>query len=130
MANFCDKCGERVNDDDLFCNNCGSKLNRSKTWIEPGSAPKAPIPPRVSDQQETTYTKPSRFYRSRQNKWVAGVCGGAAEHFDMDPDLVRVGFFIALFVTGGMALFIYIVLALFIEENPNQESLPPRQSNY
>jgi len=119
LANFCDKCGQRVNDDDLFCNDCGSKLNRSKTWIEPGSAPKAPIPP-----------KTSRFYRSRQNKWIAGVCGGVAEHFDMDPDLVRVGFFFALFVTGGMALFIYIILALFIEENPNQESLPPQQSNY
>lgn len=126
MANFCDKCGGQVTNEDLFCNDCGSKLKSSKTWVEPESAPKAPVPPRVSYQQETTSNKSSRFYRSRQNKWVAGVCGGAAEHFDMDPDLVRVLFLISIFVTGGTTLFIYIILALFVQENPNQESLPPR----
>ena len=32
-----------------------------------------------------------RLYRSNENKMLAGVCGGIAEYFDIDPTLVRLG---------------------------------------
>ena len=32
-----------------------------------------------------------RLYRSNTNKMVAGVCGGIAEYFRLDPTLVRLG---------------------------------------
>ena len=35
------------------------------------------------------------LYRSRENKIIAGICGGIGKYFDIDPNLVRV---IAAFV--------------------------------
>ena len=33
-----------------------------------------------------------RLYRSEKNRMIAGVCGGIAEYFNIDPTLVRLGF--------------------------------------
>jgi hypothetical protein len=41
MANFCPKCGEKINPEDMFCQNCGAKLAKS---LETPSTP-AQIPP-------------------------------------------------------------------------------------
>ena len=30
-----------------------------------------------------------RLYRSRRDVMIAGVCGGIAEYFDVDPTIVR-----------------------------------------
>ena len=38
-----------------------------------------------------------RFYLSRTDKKIAGVCGGLAEYFNIDPLLVRVLFLMAFF---------------------------------
>jgi len=35
------------------------------------------------------------LYRSRENKIIAGICGGIGKYFDIDPNLVRI---IAAFV--------------------------------
>ena len=40
-----------------------------------------------------------RLYRSNTNKMVAGVCGGIAEYFRVDPTLVRLGWL--LFCAAG-----------------------------
>ena len=32
-----------------------------------------------------------RLYRSNESKVLAGVCGGIAEYFDIDPTLIRLG---------------------------------------
>lgn len=51
-----------------------------------------------------------RFYRSSENKIIAGVCGGIAEKYSINPHLVRI-FFVALVGLGGLPmLVIYIVL--------------------
>lgn len=48
-----------------------------------------------------------------KNKMVAGVCGGIAEYFNLDPTLVRLGF--ALFVLlAGTGLLAYLIAALII----------------
>jgi phage shock protein PspC (stress-responsive transcriptional regulator) len=30
-----------------------------------------------------------KLYRSRNNRMIAGICGGLAEYFDIDPIIVR-----------------------------------------
>jgi phage shock protein C len=47
--------------------------------------------------------------RSKTDRVIAGVCGGIAEHFALDPTLVRILWVIAslLFGTG---LLIYVIL--------------------
>lgn len=50
-----------------------------------------------------------KFYRSRRERMIAGVCGGLAQHFNTDPTWVRL-IFILLFIFGGGAFVIYLVL--------------------
>ena len=123
MTKYCDKCGEAVNPDDLFCNNCGSQLDRSKTWVGAGTTSQIPEPVTTAEYRPRTSTQSKRLYRSREDRWLAGVCGGLGEYFDLDPILVRLGFiFFSLFYGTGFIL--YIILAIFVKENPHQR---PRQ---
>ncbi len=59
-----------------------------------------------------------RFYLSETDKKIAGVCGGIAEYFDIDPLLVRVGFLVAFFGLG-CGLLGYIALWLCAPKNPH-----------
>jgi phage shock protein C len=47
---------------------------------------------------------------------VAGVCGGLAQYFNLDPTLVRLGFFILLLL-GGSAILIYAIMWLVVPVN-------------
>jgi len=60
-----------------------------------------------------------RVYRSKKNKMLAGVCGGIAEYFDVDPALVRL-LLVLLVLMGFAGIIIYLVAWLIIPENPNQ----------
>ena len=58
-----------------------------------------------------------RLYRSQTDRKFAGVAGGLAEYFVMDPLLIRLAFVI-LFFAGGGGFLIYIVLWIVTPENP------------
>jgi phage shock protein PspC (stress-responsive transcriptional regulator) len=60
-----------------------------------------------------------RLYRSRGDRMIAGVAGGLAQSMRLDPSLVRIVWAILVFATGGIALVIYIVMAIVVpEEQP------------
>ena len=50
-----------------------------------------------------------------QDRMVAGVAAGIAEHFNIDPTLVRL-LFVALTLAGGPGLLIYIILWVVMPE--------------
>ena len=53
------------------------------------------------------------------NKILAGVCGGIAEYFDVDPTLIRVIYAIlAVFTTGFPGLLLYLILMLIMPAAP------------
>jgi phage shock protein C len=59
----------------------------------------------------------NRLTKSSHDKVVAGVCGGIANHFDLDPTLVRVGYvLLALLAAGFPGLIVYIVLAFVMPD--------------
>ncbi len=58
-----------------------------------------------------------KFYRSRTDRKIWGVCGGLAKYFDVDPTLVRVIAVASLFV-GTLGFWIYIILALVTPVEP------------
>lgn len=58
-----------------------------------------------------------KLYRSRKERLLAGVCGGLAAHFRLDPTWVRL-IFILLFFLGGSALLIYVILWLIVPLEP------------
>jgi phage shock protein C len=57
--------------------------------------------------------EPRKLYRSRNQRMLAGVCGGLAEYFDLDATLIRV-LFLVLAVFGGSGLVIYVVMWLIV----------------
>ncbi len=61
---------------------------------------------------------PRRLYRSNQNRILAGVAGGLAEYFNLDPTVVRVVLFLALLPMGPFGLLGYGVLAFLIPPAP------------
>ena len=58
-----------------------------------------------------------RLYRSRKDRMLAGVCGGIAEYFNIDPTIVRV---LAIVVFGAGWLG-YIIGAVIIPEEPEEK---------
>lgn len=62
--------------------------------------------------------KPYRkLYRSRINRKIAGVCGGLAEYFQVDPVWVRL-LFVIFFLLGGAAFILYLVMWLIVPLEP------------
>jgi phage shock protein C len=60
----------------------------------------------------------NRIYRSQTERMLAGVAGGLATYFDVDPTIVRLAWVLAFIVTGPLALLLYIVCALVIPRDP------------
>lgn len=58
-----------------------------------------------------------KLYRSRQDRVIAGVCGGIANYFDIDPVLIRL-IWIVLTMLGGCGLIGYIVAWIIIPKEP------------
>ncbi len=56
-----------------------------------------------------------KIYRSSTNRKIAGVCGGIAEYFDIDPTLVRLLWVIASWI-GGSGLLAYIIACVIMPE--------------
>jgi phage shock protein C len=52
-----------------------------------------------------------------EDRMVAGVAGGLADYFDVDPTLVRILFvLLTLLGGGGLGILIYIVLWIIMPE--------------
>ena len=62
-----------------------------------------------------------RIYRSKEDKMIAGVCGGIAEYYSIDPVWIRL-IAVILFFLNGVGLLAYIVLWILMPENPHQKS--------
>jgi phage shock protein C len=58
-----------------------------------------------------------KLYRSRSERWLAGVCGGIGDYFNTDPTVIRIIFVLATFIMGG-GLWIYLILWLIIPLEP------------
>lgn len=69
-----------------------------------------------------------RLYRSRDDRMLAGVAAGVAESLDADPSLVRIAWALLAIITGGIALVVYIVMAIVVPEAPDdwQPNATPR----
>ena len=56
--------------------------------------------------------EPKKLYRLDKGV-LAGVCGGIAEYFNIDPSLVRL-ITAALVLAGGLSFWIYVVAAVIL----------------
>jgi phage shock protein PspC (stress-responsive transcriptional regulator) len=53
------------------------------------------------------------LHRDVAGRKLFGVCAALGRHFDLDPALVRVGFVVALAMSFGTAMFVYLLLWAF-----------------
>ncbi|HEV8166574.1 MAG TPA: PspC domain-containing protein [Actinomycetota bacterium] len=58
-----------------------------------------------------------KLYRSKTDRKVAGVCGGLAQYFNIDPTLIRV-LFVVLAILGGSGLVLYVALWIIVPREP------------
>ena len=54
-----------------------------------------------------------RLYKSNENRIIAGVCGGIAEYFDVDPTLIRLGW-VVFCAMGGSGLIAHLIAAILM----------------
>ncbi|MDZ7289766.1 MAG: PspC domain-containing protein [candidate division KSB1 bacterium] len=66
-----------------------------------------------------------RLYRSVANRHIAGVCGGVAEYFNIDPIVVRLIWFLSIFA-HGIGLFAYIAAWIIIPESREPVVVSPQ----
>jgi phage shock protein C len=66
-----------------------------------------------------------RLYRSRSDRMIAGVAGGLADLWDADPSLIRIVWALLVVLTGGLALVVYIIMAIVV---PDEDEVWPAGS--
>jgi len=101
----CYNCQQEILDHSKYCYHCGAAQKPITAQPPPPSRPA------------------KQLRRSRKNKVIAGVCGGFAEHFDLDISLVRV-IWLLVAIFGGGGLLAYIICWIIIPFEPEESAAP------
>lgn len=59
-----------------------------------------------------------RLVRSRDDRWVAGVCGGTAAYLGVDANLVRLALVAAVVLGFGTGILLYVAAWFVMPEHP------------
>lgn len=61
------------------------------------------------------------IYRSRNDRWLAGICGGIGHRFGWNSNLVRLGVIAAAVIIPGISFLllgaVYVVLIFVLPES-------------
>ena len=60
-----------------------------------------------------------RLYRSRQERIIAGICGGLADFFGLNVSRVRL-ILLLLILFAGLSVWVYILLWLVVPPEPQR----------
>ena len=102
---FCRQCGKQMDPAARFCPLCGAVRKDTAASTSFGAA-----------------SRPgTQLLRSRSRRMIAGVCGGFADHYGWDLNLVRIVTVVITLVTG-VTLFAYIAAWIIIPDG--QYALP------
>ena len=60
-----------------------------------------------------------KLYRSTSNKMLAGVCGGIAEYFNVDPTIISLAYvLLSVFTAAFPGIIVYILAMIIIPSDP------------
>ena len=65
-----------------------------------------------------------RLTRSRKHKIIAGVCGGIAEYFDLDPTVVRVAYVLLSIASVAFPGILAYIILMFVMPPPDAPTPP------
>lgn len=65
---------------------------------------------------QAPYAAPRRLVRSRDDRWIGGVCGGVARYAGIDANLVRLLVVLGTVLGFGSLLVVYLVAWLLMPE--------------
>jgi phage shock protein PspC (stress-responsive transcriptional regulator) len=117
----------------------GEDMTENPTIAEPVDPGPAPDP--GTGPATTTATAPPPYpppyaparpqlRRSRNDRVIAGVCGGISRHLDVDPVLLRILVVVLTVFTGGAFLLAYLVAWLIIPDDPQYQPVAPPTVGY
>lgn len=82
--------------------------------------PQQPFQPPQGQQPQAPYpappSPPKRLVRSREDRWLAGVCGGIGEYAGIDANLVRLLAVIGGVFSAGTLIIAYLVAWVVMPE--------------
>lgn len=101
---FCARCGNQLVAGASFCSNCGAPTSggayTQSAWaVQPGALDAS-----------------LKLQRPRNNRMIAGVCAGLAQHYRWDLTWVRVLTVLISLFSSGAGLVAYIVFWLVMPE--------------
>jgi phage shock protein C len=73
--------------------------------------------PNIAQRSHTMNTLTNRLYRSQTDRMVAGVCGGLAKYFNIDPTVIRL-VFLVMALAGGPGVLLYLLLWIITPIEP------------
>jgi phage shock protein C len=65
-------------------------------------------------------SNPRRLYRTSDDRIIAGVAGGVAAYFDIDPIIVRILWIISVPVTGTLSFWAYVIMIFVVPQEPSE----------
>lgn len=68
-----------------------------------------------------------KIYLSRDDRIIAGVCGGIAKTYDIDPLWPRL-IAVLLAIYGGVGIILYLVAWMVLDEEPKKKQLSKKSS--
>jgi len=57
-----------------------------------------------------------KLYRSRDDRMIAGVCGGLGDYLKIDPTLIRLVFVLGFFATASGVFWAYLIMMIVVPE--------------
>ena len=63
---------------------------------------------------------PRKLTRSSRHKIIAGVCGGIAEYFELDPTVVRVAYVLISIISIAFPGILAYIILMFVMPPPEQ----------
>jgi len=69
-----------------------------------------------------------KLYRSREDTKIAGICGGIAEYFNVDSNIIRLLAVLTAFFGGG-GVIAYIIAWIIIPLEPVEDELSDKQKS-
>src|ERR1700693_1003324 len=81
-------------------------------------------PRRVRGRETMSSAAPRRLARSSRYKMIAGVCGGVAEYFQLDPTLVRVAYVIVSIISAAFPGILAYIILMFVMPRPEPQQGP------